>query len=419
MHNCLVILFIFPQKICNFSGITNPTKLIETKYSDLSYSPNGMPRGGILLSMIDTKTICPNYKWKSDNCLKDVYDCGDLLDISDINNLLTRVRKGAGTNCYSLDTTYFRSDLPNYVFGPYEGLDMTIGIILDLQKLWDYVACMFPIDSGSIARYNCTCKNENKCNDTNCTNKYGLCNPTINPEWIGKGEKGWNKYLHKPSSRDLAMAGCGRTGLSGQCGLQTPASEWILHNQDEASEHTRNVLNTLTSESIIRSDWASTNFNRPYSKYNWKSWVELTKSLYKLADNKKFTNLQAHHDDGYRENEVDIIIPNKNRDPKDPCRVLEEFKKVWMDCVLGVFTNAKTNCSNVKTIASDTTYGCNSPNCCCGEDLSIQIVKKLVSNFNKKLPTNKKPIEGYTLNTINIVNFETTNGINHLGLKSL
>ncbi len=378
------------------------TSYIKSMYNDMSYNDDGIPNGGILVSMLDTTILCPNYQWQSKKCLKDISQCGAMLDISDINSVQTRVRDTFSTNCYSIDTSYLRADMPNYVFGPYEGGDMTIGIIIDIHKIWDYIACMFPIDSASISRYNCTCKEQNNCSKSNCTTKYGSCTPDIKPEqWIGKGADGWNKYLQTDSSKDIAMAGCGKIGFAPTCGLTGPASDWIVHTDDDARSH----INKKVTQQDILTNWVFTDKNKPFSKYQWKSWVAMAKKIYQLADTYKFTELQNKGFDGYRENEVDIIVPNKNRDPTDPCMVTDEFKKVWMDSILGVFTNAKTNCSNVENIATDPTYGCNSPDCCCGVDISVQIVQKIVSDFNKKLPPGREPIHGYKLDTINILKF--------------
>jgi len=400
-------------------GPPPPITYIKSRYNDLSYSDDGMPNGGVLVTMLDTTVVCPNYQWKSKICLKDSSQCGTILDISDINSLQTRVREGASTDCYSLDTTYLRADMPNYVFGPYEGADMTIGIILDVQKLWDYIACMFPIDSGSINRYNCTCRDLNRCDDPTCTSQYGSCTPDINPEqWIGKGAEGWNKYLQSDSSKDIAMAGCGKIGFSKACGLTGPASDWILHTDAAALSHTNDVI---TSNDLLKNDWVFTDNNTPFSKYQWQTWVEMTKTIYQLADNKEFTELQSKKGhDGYRENEVDIIVPNKHRSPTDPCMVTDEFRKVWMDSILGVFTNANTNCSNIEGIATDPTYGCNSPDCCCGVDIDVQIVQEIVSEFNKKLPPGRDPIHGYKLDTVNMLNFGwTMDTLSTLDLKKL
>ncbi len=89
------------------------TSYIKSMYNDMSYNDDGIPNGGILVSMLDTTILCPNYQWQSKKCLKDISQCGAMLDISDINSVQTRVRDTFSTNCYSIDTSYLRADMPN------------------------------------------------------------------------------------------------------------------------------------------------------------------------------------------------------------------------------------------------------------------------------------------------------------------
>ena len=399
-------------------------KSITDKYNDTSYDSTGMPNGGILITMLDTTILYPNYAYKSNKCLNG--DPKGISDITDISSLLDRlVKSGAGTNCYALDTTYFRTDLPNYVFGPYPGADMNIGIILDTQKLWNYIACMFPIDSGSIARYNCTCQGT-PC-DESCTVVSGSPTPDVTASWIDKDgnstPKAWNDYLATRESSKLAMAGCGKIQLEGNvCGLQKQANSFIV-NTDAAAKAQTNKTKTTVDSNVLLNNWVFGNDNLPYSKYQWKYWVESVKYLYHIADNMAFTELQkGNKGNGYRENEVDIIVPNEHRNCNgtDPCKVTQEFQQVWLDSILGVFTNAKTNCSNNPDIAKDAIYGCSTPDCCCSEDMSKKIVQQIVKNFNKNLAPGRAPIKGYTLETLNIVNFNWIRGtMGKLNLKPI
>ena len=361
---------------------------IQERYYDTTYNSDGMPNGGFLITMLSNQTVCPNYEGKSDKCIHDIKECGELLDISDINNLLNILHtNGTATSCYALDTTYFRTDLPNYVFGPYPGLDMTIGLILDLPKLWEYIACMFSIDSGSIARYN-TCDTNND------------CAPTIIPEWIGKGQKGWNDYLKTNPSRDLAMAGCGKINPRG---LQESAHNFFINTDSDAQLNNKNIIFNVTQDYLFN-NWVFSMYNRPYSKYQWKYWIEATQYLYSKTNLKSFTDLQAKNDDGYRENEVDIIIPNKPRKDSDKCDISDKFREIWSECIIGVFSNAKTNCSNTNLV-KNSYFGCNDSKCCCSPEFSEKLAKSLVDKFNTKLPPGKKPIKAYTIDTLNIMNF--------------
>ena len=77
-------------------------------------------------------------------------------NVADINDWLTSILPG-GTNCYNIATTYWRKDFPQYVFGPYKGDDITIGVLLNVTTIFDYIAGMYPMDSGTVARYNNHC----------------------------------------------------------------------------------------------------------------------------------------------------------------------------------------------------------------------------------------------------------------------
>lgn len=378
---------------------------ILDKYYNQQYFEDGKPKGGILITMIDTPTLCPNYIYsgtKKSPCLTDISECflDSILDITNITELLEKLRKSASTSCYAVDTTYFRTDLPNYVFGPID-TDINIGLILDLQKLWDYVACMFSIDSGSVSRYN------------NCCNNSDDCIPDIDSSlWKGKGEKGWNMYLNSKDSNGLAMAGCGKSGNDGLChtGLKDNAADWIIHENDKAREHVKNVSEHLNKENIIN-NWVFGKGNAPFSKYQWELWIEQVKIVYGMAETTKFIEQGVGSNigkDPFRENEVDIIVPNNTRNKNDSCNVTEEFKNVWIDSIMGVVTNAKTNCSNNPSFKNIKTFGCDGDNCCCSEHFSKKLTKYLAEQFSKKY----HKINGYTMDTLNISNFNWKNGIN-------
>ncbi len=382
------------------------TSLILERYGDTSYASNGLPNGGLLLSMLSTETVCSNYKTRSKVCAS---SCDNLLDIGDVNEMLVRIRStGANTNCFAIDTTYFRSDLPNYLFGPYPGTpptDFVIGIFVDIRKVMDFIACMFPIDSGSVGRYGTV----------------SAC-PTIDPsEWQG-GKTTWNNYLKSQKSKNLALAGCGKMNE----GLGEPANSFILNTDDKATAHT-NKLQTYNSLSATTQYWAfDPDGNVPYSKYQWRQWVDAVKHVYSIADNAAFVEKQLVQDDGYRENEVDIIVPNDATNSECntctktncvSCAVTTEFQKVWRDALLGVFTISSTNCTNSPGMQSNAelaAFACTDTEdstCCCSDEFSEMVVKDLVSTFNDKYGKN---IGAYKLrNVVNISNFTWVEGASH------
>ena len=189
-----IIHIINPKKYIP-SPSPSPLTKLQNLYNNTNYDQNGIPEGGFLISMLNTYTICPNYK-TAGPCDK---ICNTMLDIGNIDNLMSIVSEsGAGTNCLSLDTTYFRKDLSPYAFGPLNSgtkpsQDFVIGIIIDVKKIWQYIACMYTLDSGSISRYN---------NDTISTGSFTECDTYDNDCWFN--------YLKSNQSKYLGFAGCGK-----------------------------------------------------------------------------------------------------------------------------------------------------------------------------------------------------------------
>lgn len=354
---------------------------LKVLYNNTDYDKYGIPQGGFLVSMLNTHIICPKYS-TAGPCDK---ICYPTLDIGDINNLMKIIASSAHTNCLSLDSTYFRSDLQPYAFGPLStdskpSQDFVIGIIIDVKKIWSYIACMFTVDSGSIERYNNTTTNPGKFQQCSNNNK----------------KKCWTDYLNSDDSKYLGFSGCGKfnQGLTSSANLF-----FVTDNNKFIAPNSNNIQYFAFSDS-----------NRPFSKFEWKDWVKNTKVVNKLTHNESFLKKQCFHNqgqnnDGYRENEVDIIVPsntsNFSKDP--PCNVTEDFKKIWIDSILGIFTNAGTNCSQKNNIANGC-FKC-SGDCCCNEDYHVDVVKKLVNKFNNN---NNKKINGFKFDTLSIYDINNT-----------
>ena len=360
--------------------IINKQSNIIDIYNNTTYNKDGIPNGGFLVSMLDLQNICSDYVSGKNDTKACAKVCITNLDIGNINIILNVIKDGGvGTNCFSLDTTYLRNDLSPYVFGPIPGpppKDFVIGIIIDPRVIWEYIACMYVIDSGSIARYNTWDSSSDNGNFNVC--KHKQC---------------WDKYLNTINSKYLAFAGCGKMGQSQ--GLSKPASTFF------ANPSVGKEVHVPSSDDLSYNYWAWSPNNIPYSRYDWKSWIEKVKQIYPLTLNPDFINQQCQQQsqqgDGYRENEVDIIVPQTGKDPNTTCETTSEFVDVWRNSILGVFTNASTNCSNKNNIQN--CFKCNMDVCCCNEDYSKNLVMQLVNSFNKKY--NKK-IKGYTMNTLGI-----------------
>lgn len=370
MSKYVILLFIIISIIIIFLILNNNTHVtkqdIINMFNNTSYHNDGAPQGGFLISMIDMTSLCDNYKWTSTNnsCLKDPNECGKILNIADIDDWLTTILSG-GTNCYNLATTYWRKDMPQYVFGPYKTNDMTIGVILDINKLFDYIGCLYPMDSGTIGRYNDKCK-DNCCN---CENKEkdSVCYPDIDTtKWITKDKSKrkdkWTRWLKTKDSTLLGMAGCGKMATndtpSGLYNL-SGADQWINVTRSDAQTQLSSIQNIDKNSLLVGppygkgENFSISNKNSPFDKYNWDLWVEATKKLYNIAQQNKEDLIisQLAGGDGYRENEVDLIIPNKTKDcngDPDKCHVQEDFKKIFINSIMGIFSFAEDNCSNSK-----------------------------------------------------------------------
>ena len=376
----VIIIIIIIIVVATFNNNTKSDNSINKMFNDLSYKDN-VPNGGFLISMLNLQDICSDFVSGKKNG-KCADPCDTKLDIGNITKLVQKVKDDdTGTNCFSLDTTYFRNDLIPYAFGPYPGnppTDLAVGLIIDHRILWEYIACMYIIDSGSIARYNTWKKHDNNGKFQYCDNK-----------------ECWDKYLKDRNSKFLGFAGCGQMNY----GLTQSASTFF------ANPPTRDV--TIPTFKRLTSDyWSLSDSNFPYSRYNWKEWIEKVKQITPLTQNNTFINQQCtNNGNGYRENEVDIILPQVEENADSGiCKTIPEFESLWPNAILGVFTNAKTNCSTKQK--KDSCFRCKESVCCCTEEYAANLVKQLVANFNKKY---NKNIKSYSINTLGISDFDSAN----------
>ena len=349
---CVISIFTYFH-VKNKEGYNkNCNSYIIKKFNDTTYNSDGSPNGGILISLFDHLAICPNYKYKissdtDSSCQTKSNQCtteNAILNPGDISQVLTANKKhGSGTNCFHMATTYFRRDMPQYVFGPYRGSDMTVGIIIDPQIIFDYIACMFPIDSGSIERYNTKVIDDEF--DTYLKNTSQIASKLA-----------WKDYITTEGSKALGMAGCGiMNGYDMISGVNN-ASEYLLSNDKIASDHLKEIKN-LKGNKLTEESWSLTDNNKPFDKYQWSKWVEATKTLFSLSSKqgKEFIHSQMNENNGYRENEVDIYVPNKDNlnanNINSVCEVTEDFKKVFASALIGIVSVAEDNSSTTPSIS--------------------------------------------------------------------
>ena len=451
---------------------------VLSKFNNTKYNSDGSPQGGVLVSLFDNLDVCPDYDYtistdnntspsSSNTCKTDADQCtsnGAIINPGDITQVLTAVKQqGAGTNCFALDTTYLRKDLPQYVFGPYQGGDMTVGIIIDTQIIFDYIACMFPIDSGSIIRYNTTCVDDN------------IETYIQNASEASDKSKAWDDYISSSDSVALGSAGCGNPNANG-LNNYTSASQYFMWT-DESAQDQINIIKQLTDNQIINS-WSTEDSNKPFSKYQWKYWAKAVQYVYSKASEMgdTFIYSQILGNDGYRENEVDIYIPNETGvsctdTDQQECNVKEDFKSVFAKAIIGVISVAQDNASTAESISkygpggfgcvdgktcqnpsisekcgkSNDVYDClatSSPSpspspiasnnccydsdsgkcysatdtytiCCSNTDLSESLAKRLASNWNTsdyRVKYGGRKIRAYKMRVENIYNFDYTLG---------
>jgi len=422
------------QKKQNNSSI-NKNDIIKM-YNNLSFSVNNdeeLPNGGLLISMFDTNYACngkSDYKTiiinnsEKNKCLS-VNSC-EGFDFKDIQKIMNKNTISNGTSCYALDTSYMRADFPSVLFGPLIGhdiepIDMNIGIILDINLLKKYSACMSIVDSASIGRYNRFL--DKKINTNNKGYIPGIMSGNIEPSDITDKEitGEYNNLLNSKKGRQLAQAGCGLQSNFQGPNLAGIYNDKILPNGNPNTYigADKVILDKYTDdndpffnkgEKIIKASWGIT--QPPIRRTSWKYFIEslhkklnvimnfgnnhkLWKSIVKRYNSGDFVNL-------YTENEVDIFVPNKPlTDGGKDCEPTDEFKEIWKKAVIGIFTNNRCLsdinynklCDNCGKLQS---YDCGGKDtCCCNKKFNVELVKKLVLKFNQN---SDNIINGYIMN---------------------
>lgn len=313
---------------------------------------NNVPQGGFLATMFNIEVI---------GC-----DPDKVPDLSDVRYIIETINPKVDMTRYSLDLTYLRDDLPRYVFGPTFSFRKTetpvskswqIGLLLDATKLFPYIACMYTIDSGSVARVGATSNYAKQINDQDLTTEYP-------------------RLLNSKKGLGLNQAGCGLIQHDVR-DRDNPASFMITSHQQ---------IPPTPTERDIRRGWAFT--QKPWSRNLWREWLNSIKAVQKPIDRigSLFFKLQFFGVDGYRENEVDLFVPDD----------LERFAQIWRDSILGVFTNDLCAVDVWRALKQPKLDPNNKD--CCGPALNRRLVRALVDRINRNAP-NK--IGGYVIKTTN------------------
>ena len=200
--------------------------IINLYNNSKSFDNDGLPNGGLLVSLlsnayatgvnIGSNTKDQNLDYPNNNtCYNNQINVPNLIDL---NKLLVDTAKENLTNCFSLDTTYISYDSPGVLFGPLLDngenpgendtpviINMSIGLIFDINKIKKYIGCMFPADAGSVSRYN-----------TKASTDY------LN----SRDFDDYDKLIRSSKGKALADAGCGL--LTAQ---QYPGNRAGIYNQ--------------------------------------------------------------------------------------------------------------------------------------------------------------------------------------------
>lgn len=469
----LIILIVFLsinlyQTIDNFK-ITNDI-LQNNSDKNKSYKSvinkediiNKINRNGILITMNSTNLYCPEFretlkKCPDSNCINYESNCPlgrtdvnckcidasqcTLLDIGNIEELLNYNLTDAGTNCFSIDTTYLNKNLPPRVFGPYLqtkngnynglGESFPIGFLLDLENLKKngYIACGYTFDAGSVGRAPPDAV------------KLGIYSQKIADKCIQEALKITDEdlaagKLHIGNKGKISEKYCPASVMSGCLNFDTtysPADK--IPNLNNLSPYVIQNCADIPSEKCLTKDAFGDKSINPFFELDDKGFKNFKKhavqiqsilgkqsrTIWDESNIKKFYDTNSTNTpypdywayqipadvkigkksigwgkDGYKETEVDLFIPQKKgTDIKIKCQPTEKFKQVFRESILGIFTN------NIcyQDIKYNNARNFNPPvnNHCCSSKFNSELVKKLVDKFNSN--SNHK-INGYIFETI-------------------
>ena len=449
----------------NNNGENNNEKCKEYTKKDIVDLYNNK---GLLVTMNSTKLYCPQFVeqlMKYDENGKLVSNCPfgqkdinckcvkseecEIFDIGDLRELLKYNFDDAKTMCYALDTTLIQLNLMPLVFGPYldyngMGESFQIGVLLDYNKIKDYVACAYSFDGGSIARtppqalaYNVydkdtakKCKEEAKkitdddikngkihnyksgvvsnqfCPATvmaGCINFDGEYKPQVK-EFDVRDSKNYeiekcpdmpDEWCFTPNAFSDSLTNPFYKGNSDGIDLflkQTKKVQNILGKQARPLASELNIYNNKNKK-----DYDKTNPKKVYGDYFAYQIPEETK--YPQEKNKNSKKNIGWGSNGYRENEIDLFIPQKDTADVDngKCEPTDKIKEIWENAIIGVFTN-NVCFGDIKYNNIENNYPEIVKNCCnpkFNEDLVLEIVKK----YNSKNGPNRNKIHGYIIET--------------------
>lgn len=420
----------------------NSTKLYCPQFVEqlLKYDESGKLISNCPLGQKDINCSCV----KPEEC--------DIFDVGDLKKLLRYNYKDAGTLCYALDTTLIQYNLMPLVFGPYLHYDGTgesfqIGILLDYDIIKDYIACAYSFDGGSIGR---TPPNGEKYGifdkETEKTCKLEASKITDKDIQDGKLHTG-EKTLSKNSCPATVMAGCVNFPKTGEkngtykpqikefdvrdpnqyeinkcidrpdewCftpnafadSLTNPFYEGSKEGMELFKKQTQKVQNIIGRQARPIETELNIYTEKTKKDYNKKNPNQISGDYfaYQIPENINYPQNKNKNkntklgwgNNGYRENEIDLFIPQKENTEVDSgnCEPTDQIKKIWERAIIGIFTN-NVCFSDVKYNNIENNYP-GITNNCCNPKFNEDLVLKLVEKFNKS--PNRNKINGYIINT--------------------
>lgn len=396
-------------KLTHFAG-PSPSPNPDPSPSPSSPPPSGpkviglqelqdMWRGnGLLNTSLALEQACKGYN-DSQTCVNPAQcNVPDVSDYTALNQIIAPA--GGMISCFSLATSLQKKGLAQIVFGPTMNSpstsgDMTVGLFLDLSALTPYIACMAPIDAASVARYSkflhrhdpyavtakdLTSNYQGLLDDCAQNGNCGLFGAgCAGSGGAGLGTKGYNfassPYdvpTYKPPNEPARVA----MGWS-----FTYPNSMKLFDRNSMDAY---VQTTRQAQQIIGSQYnqAEQEGNQCEGTETFDGGLPIDKST-TCAD---YWSYQVPGGNGYRNNEIDIFVPQEQEDASKACSPVQDFVDVFRNAVIGVY--ATPFCAKSIKLTS---RGANE---CCNVEFSKSIAKALADKYNRN-PKVKQRINAY------------------------
>lgn len=376
---------------------------------------------GLLNTSFTLQVACPGFFNVDGPCPEDASKCrGGVLDIADVKKLNNIISSpGNGIPCFSLATSLQNSRLAQIVFGPFltgqgGGVitgDTNVGIFLDLVPLQKYIGCMSLLDALSEERYgNVAVRIPQAMNITTDDLHYnhdGLMKRCYDNDDCGlfmagcggsKGVKFWNSQkgvgynfvsepfdppvFTEPSGQKLLPKGY--FAMNATAGA--PGTAPLFEGTDaglKAFEETLIKTQNIVGQQANKDEWDGTGRckNTLYLSTDPTIPNPVPTAANTCSDywSYQFLPQDTPSADGYRENEVDIFIPQKPEaktamDQNQNCIPTDQFVNDFRQAIVGVYATGYC--------AKDVQWQGTQASPCCNKDISMSIAKAIAARYN-------------------------------------